>query len=70
MEIENTLAKKMATAGNENAMLDAVCKKLLAHKNILSWILKTCVEEYKDCSVKEIEENYIEDVPKVAQTAG
>ena len=48
MEVENMLAKRIGTAG-ENAPYDNCCKKLLASKQILAWILKTCVLEFKDC---------------------
>lgn len=66
MEVENMLAKRIGTAG-ENAPYDNCCKKLLASKQILAWILKTCVLEFKDCSVKEIEEKYIEGMPQVGK---
>ena len=38
---------------------DAACKALLSEKVILARIMKGCIEEYKDCSIEEIE-NYIE----------
>lgn len=69
MKVKNTLAKNIETADNGKTALDAVCKKLLANKNILAWILKTCVKEYENCSLKEIEEKYIEGTPIVAQDA-
>ena len=50
------IAINIETADREKAALDAVCKKILANKSILAWILKTCVEEYENCSLKEIEE--------------
>lgn len=39
----------------EKEDLDAACKKLLANKVILARILKSCVEEFKDCSLRDIE---------------
>lgn len=50
MEIENILAKSITVAG-EKAAYDAACKRLLANKIILAWIMKSCLEEYKDYSV-------------------
>lgn len=58
MKEKNTLAKNIEAAGSYKASLDTTCKKLLANKIILAWILKNCVEEYKDCTIREIEEKY------------
>ncbi|MDE5867120.1 MAG: hypothetical protein K2H31_11060, partial [Lachnospiraceae bacterium] len=63
MKAKNALAKNIETAEREKAALDAVCKKILTNKSILAWILKTCVEEYENYSLKDIEEKYIEGVP-------
>jgi hypothetical protein len=68
METENTLAKIIDSAG-EKASYDAACKRLLANKIILAWIMKSCIEEYKDCDVNEIAEKYIEGNPQVSQVA-
>lgn len=68
MEVENTLAKNINSAG-ENAAYDVACKRLLANKIILAWIMKSCVEEYRDCSISDIAEKYIEGQPQVAETA-
>lgn len=68
MEVKNTLARNIeAVEANKNS-LDKVCKKLLSNKVVLARILKTCVKEYKDCSLKDIEEKYIEGLPQVAQS--
>ncbi len=58
LEVENTLAKNISSAG-ENAAYDAACKRLLANKIILAWIMKSCVEEYRDCSIQDIAGKYI-----------
>lgn len=50
MEIENTLAKNITAAGDK-AAYDAACKRLLANKIILAWIMKSCIEEYRDLDV-------------------
>ncbi len=68
MEIENTLAKNITAAG-EKAAYDAVCKRLLANKVILAWIMKSCLEEYKTHSIHEIAEKYIEGVHQIAEAA-
>lgn len=49
--------------------IDAACKRLLANKIILAWIMKSCVEEYRDCTIQDIAEKYIEGQPQVAETA-
>lgn len=65
MENENTLAKRISAAGI-NSAYDEACKCLLANKQILARIVKTCVEEFQECSVKDIEEKYLEGLPEVA----
>ena len=44
---ENTLSKAVRLAQNK-AAYDAACKRILAEKLILAWIMKECVEEYRD----------------------
>lgn len=66
--MENTLSEHI-TAADSGAAYDAACKRLLANKNILAWILKCCLEEYRECSVEEIAEKYIEGTPQIAQEA-
>lgn len=68
MEVENILAKKIDAAG-QNASYDSNCRNLLANKQILAWILKTCVTEFKDCSIKDIEEKYIQGTPQISEVA-
>lgn len=63
--MENTLAKEIYSAGEQKALYDAACKRLLSEKEILAWIMKSCLEEYRDCGVKEIAERYIESAPQV-----
>ena len=63
--MENTLAKEIYSAGEQKALYDAACKRLLSEKEILAWIMKSCLEEYRDCDVKEIAERYIESAPQV-----
>ena len=65
MNIDTTIAKNIHVAGDK-ARYDAVCKRLLSEKIILAWIMKNCLEEFRDCDVKEIAEKYIEGEPSVA----
>lgn len=67
MKAESTIAKLISTAG-EKAAYDNACKKLLANKAILAWIMKSCLAEYRDCSLEEIAE-CIEGEPQISQTA-
>lgn len=50
----------------KNPEYDAVAKKLLSSKKILAWILKYCVEEFKDCSIADIRDRYIIGIPETA----
>ena len=45
---------------------DAAAKKLLSSKKILAWILKYCVEEFKDSSIADIRDRYIIGIPETA----
>ena len=65
---ENILSKDI-TLTEKKAAFDAACKRLLANKSILAWIMKECVEEYRSCNVEDIAEKYIEGNPSISQTA-
>lgn len=41
---------------------DESCKNILANKIILAWIMKSCMKEYKDCSIRDIADHYIEGI--------
>ena len=60
--MENSLAAEIGAA-ELCAELDNSCKRLLSEKIILAWIMKSCLEEYKDVDVNEIAEKYIEGTP-------
>ena len=64
MEINTPIAEDIHITG-DSAKLDASCKRLLSEKSILAWIMKSCLEEYRDCDVKNIAEKYIEGQPEV-----
>jgi len=64
----NTRLTTVIEATDEKAMYDESCKKILADKAILAWIMKECVAEYADVDVKEIASRYIEGVPDIGVT--
>ena len=68
MNTDTTIAKNIRVA-DEKASYDAACKRLLSEKIILAWIMKNCLEEYRDCDVEEIAEKYIEGTPQVGEAA-
>lgn len=68
MNTDTTIAEDIRVT-DEKASYDAACKRLLSEKIILAWIMKSCVEEYRDCGVEEIAEKYIEGQPQVGETA-
>ena len=57
MKVENILAKNITAAG-DRADYDAACKRLLANKVILAWIMKSCLEEFRNFAVDEIADHY------------
>ena len=59
MDTETTMAQGLA---DTNARYDAACKRVLSEKFILAWIMKSCLEEYRDCNVREIAEQNIRDI--------
>ena len=52
MDTETTMAQGLYGA-DTNARYDAACKRVLSEKFILAWIMKSCLEEYRDCNVRE-----------------
>lgn len=50
----------------KNPEYDAAAKKLLSSKKILAWILRYCVEEFKDSSIADIRDRYIIGIPETA----
>lgn len=58
MNTETTIAKTILYVANK-AKDDAACNRLLTEKIILAWIMKYCLEEYRDCEVNDIAEKYI-----------
>ena len=68
MKLETTLAKNIRIA-DDKSKYDEACKRLLAEKMILAWIMKSCLEEYKEYEIKEIAEKYIEGNPQIVNIA-
>lgn len=66
MEIDTTIAESIH-ATEQYARYDAACKRVLSEKIILAWIMKSCLKEYRDCSIKDISETYIEGTPQVGK---
>ena len=52
----------------KNPEYDRIAKKLLANRTILAWILKYCVEEFKESEISDIRDKYIQGTPEVAST--
>ena len=52
----------------KNPEYDRIAKKLLSSRNILAWILKYCVEEFRDSDIADIRDSYILGTPEVAST--
>ena len=48
---------------DDNASYDKAAKRFLSMKMLLAWILKYLVAEFRDCSIKDIAEKYIEGDP-------
>jgi len=66
LKMETTLSKDIRTM-DDSARYDATCKQVLSEKIILAWIMKSCLQEYQDCDVREITEKYIEGKPQVSE---
>ena len=69
MEFETTISKSIRTV-DDSARYDAACRRLLSEKTILAWIVKSCVEEFRDCDINDIASRYIEVEPQVSGTQG
>ena len=51
----------------QKALYDEACKTVLSEKGIAAYILKECVEEYKDISVENIVHKYIQGKPEISK---
>ena len=65
LDIETTAAQGLHVT-DDSTGYDAACKRVLSEKAILARIMKSCLEEYKECDVNDIAEKYIEGQPQVS----
>ena len=68
MIVDNMLSETISLT-EAKARLDNSCKKILANKIILAWIMKHSMDEYRDYDVVDIAEHYIEGTPEIASIA-
>lgn len=59
MPVEQTSLANHIDASTDKAQLDEIAKRLIKHKIILAYILKKCVEEFKDYGIAIIENKCI-----------
>ena len=69
MTEEKTTLSQSIDIVEQKAQYDEACKKVLAEKIILAWIMKHTMKEYADYDVKEIVETFIVGEPKVAEVS-
>ena len=67
MKQKTTLSQSIDVV-EQKAQYDEACKKVLAEKIILAWIMKHTMKEYVEFEVRDIVENFIVGEPKVAET--
>jgi len=67
MQTKTELARYIDQTEQDSAYDEAV-KRILSTKHLLAWIMKGCVSEYKDYSIRDIVEKYIEGEPQVSST--
>lgn len=52
-DMETELSRNIDIA-KEKAQYDLLCKKILANKTVLAWIMRRTVKEYANMSIEEI----------------
>lgn len=68
--LPNEIAQNLLAAEtSSDPRYDASARNLVAEKPVLAYILKSALDEYKDYSVQEIAEKFIEGVPEVRTIA-
>ncbi|MBQ8508521.1 MAG: hypothetical protein IJ493_01300 [Clostridia bacterium] len=65
-EFDNALGIEIKYSEN-GIQCDASFRRVLSNRQILAWIMHDCLDEYKNCTIDEIAENYIESDPEVAE---
>lgn len=68
MEFETETARTIRVADDSGSRYDSACKNILSNKPILAWILKSCVEEYRNIELSDIETRDIEGIPEIEVT--
>ena len=68
MPAENDLSRALAITEGSSSY-DEAAKRLLSQKVILAYIMKECIPEYRDCTIDEIADRYIEGKPQVGDAA-
>ena len=48
---------------------DEACKRVLSERSIMAHILKACTEEFKNCSLQDIAQRYIQGEPSISSIA-
>ena len=64
--MQTMISKDIYTA-DYKAGYDEACKRLLSEKIILAWIMKSCLDEYRELDVFEIADKYIEGTVQAAE---
>ena len=62
--MKTTIASDIDIAGNK-ARLDEAANNIIANKYVIAHIMRECLSEYKDISVKTIISKYITEAPAV-----
>lgn len=63
--MKNTVIAGSLRAADLEPALDASCKRTLSLKVFLAWIMRSCLVEYRNCSIDEIIKKYIETQPEI-----
>lgn len=66
--LSSEIARDLEVSG-QKTRYDASARRLVAQKSILAYILKSTMDEFKDVSVKQIAETWIEGAPQVGRIA-
>lgn len=68
MEQKTEIAKYITRTAQEKAYDESV-KRILSTRYLLAWIMKGCVTEYQNFSIREIAERFIEGEPQVSNVS-
>ena len=65
--VESSLAEGIRQT-EKRVRFDTCCKRILSEKIIVAWIMKCCIPEYREFTVEEIAEKFIEGTPRVGRS--